>query len=168
VTQPDTLRKAGVQAIQEDHLDLSGGQRLPGHRTWGQAACLGRQLWETQALEVMTGDTTLGMRRASLHRKGWSKRSVSGESRQCRLEKYSRAEGDFKTVSLQAHFRYSLDLGAQLLQQRKTRSLKSFPDLKSWTSIYHLIQQYYSWGYTQKTVTPEAPAHPCLLRHYSQ
>jgi hypothetical protein len=40
--------------------------------------------------------------------------------------------------------------------------------LKSWTSIYHLIQQYHSWGYTQKTVTPEAPAHPCLLRHYSQ
>jgi hypothetical protein len=34
--------------------------------------------------------------------------------------------------------------------------------------IYHLIQQYHSWGYTQKTVTPEAPAHPCLLRHYSQ
>jgi hypothetical protein len=31
-----------------------------------------------------------------------------------------------------------------------------------------LIQQYHSWGYTQKTVTPEAPAHPCLLRHYSQ
>jgi hypothetical protein len=28
-----------------------------------------------------------------------------------------------------------------------------------------------SWGYTQKTVTqgtPEAPAHPCLLQHYSQ
>jgi hypothetical protein len=25
-----------------------------------------------------------------------------------------------------------------------------------------------SWGYTQKTVTPEAPAHPCLLWHYSQ
>jgi hypothetical protein len=28
-----------------------------------------------------------------------------------------------------------------------------------------------SWGYNQKTgtqVTPEAPAHPCLLRHYSQ
>jgi hypothetical protein len=25
-----------------------------------------------------------------------------------------------------------------------------------------------SWGYTQKTVTPEAPAHPYLLRHYSQ
>jgi hypothetical protein len=40
--------------------------------------------------------------------------------------------------------------------------------LKSWTSIYHLIQQYHSWGYTQKTVTPEAPAHPCLLQHYSQ
>jgi hypothetical protein len=37
--------------------------------------------------------------------------------------------------------------------------------------IYHLIQQYHSWGYTQKTVTqvtPEAPAHPCLLQHYSQ
>jgi hypothetical protein len=29
----------------------------------------------------------------------------------------------------------------------------------------------HSWGYTQKTVTqvtPEAPAHPCLLWHYSQ
>jgi hypothetical protein len=41
---------------------------------------------------------------------------------------------------------------------------------KRWypSSIYHLIQQYHSWGYTQKTVTPEAPAHPCLLRHYAQ
>jgi hypothetical protein len=28
--------------------------------------------------------------------------------------------------------------------------------------------QYHSWGYTQKTVTPETPAHPCLLWHYSQ
>jgi hypothetical protein len=29
----------------------------------------------------------------------------------------------------------------------------------------------HSWGSTQKNVTqvtPEAPAHPCLLRHYSQ
>jgi hypothetical protein len=28
-----------------------------------------------------------------------------------------------------------------------------------------------SWGYTQKNVTqitPEAPAHPCLLQHYPQ
>jgi hypothetical protein len=43
--------------------------------------------------------------------------------------------------------------------------------LKNLTLIYNLIQQYHSWGYTQKTVTqvtPEAPAHPCLLRHYSQ
>jgi hypothetical protein len=23
-------------------------------------------------------------------------------------------------------------------------------------------------GYTQKNATPEAPAHPCLLQHYSQ
>jgi hypothetical protein len=32
-------------------------------------------------------------------------------------------------------------------------------------------QQYHSWEYTPKNVaqvTPEAPAHPCLLRHYSQ
>jgi hypothetical protein len=43
--------------------------------------------------------------------------------------------------------------------------------LKSYTLIYHLIQQYHSWGYTQKNVTqvtPEALAHPCLLWHYSQ
>jgi hypothetical protein len=34
-----------------------------------------------------------------------------------------------------------------------------------------LKNQAFSWGYTQKTVTqvtPEALAHPCLLRHYSQ
>jgi hypothetical protein len=34
-----------------------------------------------------------------------------------------------------------------------------------------MIQQSHSWGYTQSNatqVTPEAPAHPCLLRHYSQ
>jgi hypothetical protein len=34
-----------------------------------------------------------------------------------------------------------------------------------------MIQQYHSWGYTQRNVTqvtPEAPAHPCLLQHYSQ
>jgi hypothetical protein len=33
------------------------------------------------------------------------------------------------------------------------------------------VAGYHSWGYTQKTVTqvtPEAPEHPCLLRHYSQ
>jgi hypothetical protein len=40
--------------------------------------------------------------------------------------------------------------------------------LENGSGIYHLIQQYHSWGYTQKTVTPEAPAHPCLLQHYSQ
>jgi hypothetical protein len=31
-----------------------------------------------------------------------------------------------------------------------------------------MIQQYHSWGYTQKTVTqvtPETRAHPCLLQH---
>jgi hypothetical protein len=29
----------------------------------------------------------------------------------------------------------------------------------------------HSWGYTQRNaaqITPEAPAHPCLLQHYSQ
>jgi hypothetical protein len=34
-----------------------------------------------------------------------------------------------------------------------------------------MIQQSHSWGYTQRNVTqvtPEAPAHPCLLKHYSQ
>jgi hypothetical protein len=34
-----------------------------------------------------------------------------------------------------------------------------------------MIQQFNSWGYTQKNVTqvtPEALAHPCLLQHYSQ
>jgi hypothetical protein len=34
-----------------------------------------------------------------------------------------------------------------------------------------MIQQSHSWGYTQSNVTqvtPEAPAHPCLLQHYSQ
>jgi hypothetical protein len=34
-----------------------------------------------------------------------------------------------------------------------------------------MIQQYHSWGYTQKNVTkvtPEASAHPYLLQHYSQ
>jgi hypothetical protein len=37
--------------------------------------------------------------------------------------------------------------------------------------ICHMIQQSHSWGYTQKNaaqITPEAPAHPCLLQHYSQ
>jgi hypothetical protein len=32
-----------------------------------------------------------------------------------------------------------------------------------------MIQQYHSWGYTQRNatqVTPEAPAHPCLLQRY--
>jgi hypothetical protein len=32
-------------------------------------------------------------------------------------------------------------------------------------------QQFHSWGYTQRNatqVTPEAPAHPCLLQYYSQ
>jgi hypothetical protein len=38
--------------------------------------------------------------------------------------------------------------------------IKNFPTKKS--------SGLHSWGYTQKTVTPEAPAHPCLLRHYSQ
>jgi hypothetical protein len=46
-----------------------------------------------------------------------------------------------------------------------------------WKKIWMLLKKlnidpaYHSWGYTQKTVTqvtPEAPAHPCLLRHYSQ
>jgi hypothetical protein len=43
--------------------------------------------------------------------------------------------------------------------------------LKKQTLIYHLIQQYHCWGYTQKTVTqvtPESAAHPCLLQHNSQ
>jgi hypothetical protein len=34
-----------------------------------------------------------------------------------------------------------------------------------------MIQQSHSWGYTQRNVTQvtlKAPAHPCLLRHYSQ
>jgi hypothetical protein len=34
-----------------------------------------------------------------------------------------------------------------------------------------MIQQSHFWGYTQRNVTqvtPEAPAHPCLLQHYSQ
>jgi hypothetical protein len=34
-----------------------------------------------------------------------------------------------------------------------------------------MIQQSHSWGYTQRNetlVTPEAPAHPCLLQLYSQ
>jgi hypothetical protein len=34
-----------------------------------------------------------------------------------------------------------------------------------------MIQQSHSWGYTQRNatqVTPEAPAHPCLLRHNKQ
>jgi hypothetical protein len=33
-----------------------------------------------------------------------------------------------------------------------------------------MIQQSHSWGYTQRNVTqvtPEAPAHPCLLQCYS-
>jgi hypothetical protein len=33
-----------------------------------------------------------------------------------------------------------------------------------------MIQQSHSWGYTQKNVTqvtPEEPARPCLLQHYS-
>jgi hypothetical protein len=43
--------------------------------------------------------------------------------------------------------------------------------LKTLTIDLHMIQQYHSWGYTQGNatqVTPEAPAHPCLLQHYSQ
>jgi hypothetical protein len=34
-----------------------------------------------------------------------------------------------------------------------------------------MIQQYHSWGYIERNatqVTPEAPAHPCLLQRYSQ
>jgi hypothetical protein len=34
-----------------------------------------------------------------------------------------------------------------------------------------MIQQSHSWGYIQRNVTqvtPEAPAHPCLLQCYSQ
>jgi hypothetical protein len=34
-----------------------------------------------------------------------------------------------------------------------------------------MIQQYQSWGYTQRNatqVTPEALVHPCLLQHYLQ
>jgi hypothetical protein len=34
-----------------------------------------------------------------------------------------------------------------------------------------MIQQYHSWGHTQRNVTQvitEAPAHPCLLQHYLQ
>jgi hypothetical protein len=34
-----------------------------------------------------------------------------------------------------------------------------------------MIQQSHSWGNIQRNVTqvtPEAPAHPCLLLHYSQ
>jgi hypothetical protein len=34
-----------------------------------------------------------------------------------------------------------------------------------------MIQQPHSWGYPKRDatqVTPEAPAHPCLLQHYSQ
>jgi hypothetical protein len=37
--------------------------------------------------------------------------------------------------------------------------------------ICDMIQQSHSWGFTQMNatkVTPEAPAHPCLLQHYSQ
>jgi hypothetical protein len=43
--------------------------------------------------------------------------------------------------------------------------------LKKLNIICHVIQQYHSWGYTQRNVTqvtPEAPAHPCLLQHCSQ
>jgi hypothetical protein len=48
--------------------------------------------------------------------------------------------------------------------------------LRPWTFLASIercmfIQQYHSWGYTQRTVTqvtPEAPAHPCLFQHYSQ
>jgi hypothetical protein len=46
-----------------------------------------------------------------------------------------------------------------------------FPSKVLLTLIYHMIQQYHSWGYNQSNmtqVTPEAPAHPCLLQHYSQ
>jgi hypothetical protein len=34
-----------------------------------------------------------------------------------------------------------------------------------------MIQQFHSWGYTQRNetqVTPKALVHPCLLQHYSQ
>jgi hypothetical protein len=54
--------------------------------------------------------------------------------------------------------------------------LHPLPYLLSHPSIWDLLmdvspfkrQLVDSWGYIQKTVTPEAPAHPCLLRHYSQ
>jgi hypothetical protein len=45
--------------------------------------------------------------------------------------------------------------------------VRTFPHL----GILMHKKEYHSWGYTQKTVTqvtPEAPAHPCLLQHYSQ
>jgi hypothetical protein len=43
--------------------------------------------------------------------------------------------------------------------------------MKKHGAVIRNYAEYHSWGYTQKTVTqvtPEAPAHPCLLRHYSQ
>jgi hypothetical protein len=43
--------------------------------------------------------------------------------------------------------------------------LEILPSVKF--SLHHCPSSM-SQRYTQKTVTPEAPAHPCLLRHYSQ
>jgi hypothetical protein len=43
--------------------------------------------------------------------------------------------------------------------------------LKNVNQYWHMIQQSHSRGYTQRNATqvsPEAPAHPCLLQHYSQ
>jgi hypothetical protein len=58
-----------------------------------------------------------------------------------------------------------MQASATILEKNLEASLKS-----KYRSAF-INQQSHSWGYTQKNVTqitPEAPAHPCLLQHYSK